>query len=147
MEAQEQLVTGGSTEELCQVKTGAEPRQVKTAAEPGPVETGYLPDVSYLPEPIRTQFQWLLQSYEDVFSKSAEEVGAYTGPHQLIIDTGAAQPVKQRAFRTPLHLREQLQTQLHQLEERVTSSPPRHRGRHRCPEKLPNAFRRMSFCR
>ena len=82
-----------------------------------------LPDVSHLSEPVRTQFQELLRRYEDVFSRNSEEVGAYTGPHQLVIDTGGARPVKQRAYRTPLHLREQLKAQLNQLEEQGLIEP------------------------
>ena len=80
-------------------------------------KTATLPDVSHLPQPDREKFLQVLQQHQDVFSSGPEEVGKYTGPHQLVIDTGGSRPIKQRAYQTPLHLRQQLQDQLNHLQD------------------------------
>ena len=76
-----------------------------------------LPSVDHLQHEDREKFRALLQEYSDVFSSSEDDIGEYTGDQVMVIETGNAEPVRQRAYRTPLHLRDQLQEKLKTLEE------------------------------
>ena len=74
--------------------------------------TCQLPRVEHLPEPYQSQFQELLVEYRDVFSRTSDDIGQYTGSKVMSIDTGEAKPICQRAYRTPLHLRDKLKDKL-----------------------------------
>lgn len=82
-----------------------------------------LPDVSHVEEPYREEVEQLLQEHQAVFAQAEDDVGEYHGPHQLTIDTGTAPPVKQKAYRTPVHLREELKMQLENLERKGLIEP------------------------
>ena len=76
-----------------------------------------LPSVEHLGSEDRKKFGDLLARHQDVFSQSEEDIGHYRGEHQLTITTTGSAPVRQRAYRTPLHLRELLQKKLDTLQE------------------------------
>ena len=71
-----------------------------------------LPSLDHLDPDDRKKFSNLLLEYRDVFSQSTEDIGAYKGSHQLVINTIGREPVRQRAYRTPLHLRGLLKEKL-----------------------------------
>lgn len=75
-----------------------------------------LPMVEHLDPEDKSKIQELLREYQDVFSQSAEDIGAYKGRHQLVIKTTGTEPVHQRAYRTPLHLRGLLKEKLEVLQ-------------------------------
>ena len=82
-----------------------------------------LPSLQHLPKEDEVKFRALLREYVDVFSQSEEDVGEYTGEHLMVIETCDNSPVRQRAYRTPIHQRAQLQEQLQSLEEQRLIEP------------------------
>ena len=74
-----------------------------------------LPSVEHLNPDDKKQFEKLLVDYKDVFSQSTEDIGAYKGSHQMVINTMGKEPVRQRGYRTPLHLRALLRESLDTL--------------------------------
>ena len=76
-----------------------------------------LPSVEHLQREERDRYTNLLQEFSDVFSQSADDIGSYTGKHQLVIDTAGARPVRQRPYRTPLHLRDLLKRTIESLHQ------------------------------
>ena len=82
-----------------------------------------LPDVSHVEEPYRQEVEHILQQHQAVFAQTEDEVGNYRGPHKLTIDTEGATPVKQKAYRTPMHLKVELRNQLENLEKKGLIEP------------------------
>ena len=98
----------------------------ESATPPSRTEESATPPSTRLPEvkcEDKTKMEQLLHEYADVFSQSEEDIGSYTGKHRLVISTGDAQPVRQRAYRVPLHLRDDLRGELRKMEEQGVIEP------------------------
>jgi hypothetical protein len=69
---------------------------------PDKVETLWQHSSEYLNQDERVQLRQLLHKYRDIFSKDEFDIGQFQGV-EYTMDTGEAQPIKQRMRRTPLH--------------------------------------------
>ena len=109
----------GQTQPAQEVMASGPTEGAEDEQEPGqPEDTCFkLPSVDHLQEEEKEQYQALLQEYRDVFSQTSDDIGDYKGDHQLVIDTEGARPIRQRPYRTPLHLRDLLKGKIDSLQE------------------------------
>jgi hypothetical protein len=97
------------SETVTEIQPEVEVQTVRTTTDdkiqeelPDKVETLWQNSSEYLNQDERVQLRQLLHKYRDIFSKDEFDIGKCQGVEHTI-DTGEAQPIKQRMRRTPLH--------------------------------------------